>query len=101
MASLSSIASSGLQAAQLRLGASAHNVANLDTPGFRRQTVELQAQPQQGGVRASLGRAQGEGASSLETDAVEQLAATYAFQANLQVLKAADRTLGSLLDDKA
>ena len=34
VASLSSIGNSGLQAAQLRLDASAHNVANLNTPAF-------------------------------------------------------------------
>ena len=70
MASLSSIGNSGLQAAQLRLDASAHNVANLNTPGFRRQVVE-------------------------------QMAATYAFKANVQVLKTNDRMMGALLDTKA
>jgi len=100
MTSVSSIASSGLRAAQLQLDSSAHNVANMNTPGFRRQTVELQAEPGQGGVSASLGRAQEEGAS-LETDAVEQMAATYAFKANVQVLKTEDRMMGALLDEKA
>ena len=39
MASISSIGSSGLQAAQLRLDASANNVANMNTPGYRREVV--------------------------------------------------------------
>ena len=42
MSSAFAIASSGLQAAQLRLDSSAHNVANMNTPGFRRQAVEQQ-----------------------------------------------------------
>ncbi|MBO9678737.1 flagellar basal body protein [Paenacidovorax monticola] len=100
MTSVSSTALSGLRAAQLQLDSSAHNVANLNTPGFKRQTVELQEEPEQGGVRASLGRAQNEG-SALETDAVDQMAATYSFAANLQVFKAQDRMMGALLDQKA
>ena len=40
MASLSSIGSSGLQAAQLRLDASANNVANADTPALEQEAVE-------------------------------------------------------------
>ena len=94
------IALGGMRAAHQGVQVAAHNVANLNTPGFRRQTVELQAEPGQGGVSASLGRAQEEGAS-LETDAVEQMAATYAFKANVQVLKTEDRMMGALLDEKA
>ena len=36
MNTVSSIALSGLQAAQTRLGSSAHNIANALTPNFRR-----------------------------------------------------------------
>ena len=39
MASLASIASSGLQAAQLRLDSSAHNVANMNTNGFKAERM--------------------------------------------------------------
>ena len=39
MATISSIGSSGLQAAQLRLDASANTVANMNTPNYRRQVV--------------------------------------------------------------
>lgn len=96
MASLSSIGNSGLQAAQLRLDASAHNVANLNTPGFRRQVVEQTESPGGAGVQ----RSPQEG-SALEQDAVEQMAATYAFKANVQVLKTNDRMMGALLDTRA
>ena len=100
MSSIFSIASSGLQAAQLRLDASAHNVANMNTPAFRRQSVALQAQPDQGGVRASVQREPQEGVA-LEQEAVEQMSATYAFKANLQTLQTEDRMLGALLNTQA
>ena len=99
MTALSSIASSGLQVAQLRLDASAHNVANMNTPGFKRQSVAQQAQPG-GGVSAAVQTAPDAG-TGLEQDAVEQLSATYAFKANLQTLKTADQMLGTLLSERA
>lgn len=97
MSSAISIASSGLQAAQLRLHSSAHNVANLNTPGFRAQQVQQQAVPDLGGVQAQTGRAAEPGVA-LETEAVEQMAATYAFKANMLVLRKADEAMGALLD---
>lgn len=100
MSSVGSIASSGLRAAQLQMDSSAHNVANLNTPHFKRQTVQLESVPDQAGVRASVGRAEREGAS-LESDAVDQISATYSFAANLQVLRTQDRMMGALLNEKA
>lgn len=97
MSSLFSIAPSGLRAAQLRLDTSAHNVANMNTAGFRRHSVAQQAVIDQGGVRASVEQAPSEGAA-LEHDMVEQIAASYAFKANALVLRSADETLGTLLD---
>ena len=99
MTALTAIASSGLQAAQLRLGTSAHNVANSQTAPFQRQSVAQQAQPG-GGVSASVQTARHSGAN-LEADMVEQMSATYAFKANLQTLRTADHLLGSLLDERA
>ncbi|WP_311223244.1 MULTISPECIES: flagellar basal body protein [unclassified Acidovorax] len=100
MAAVSAIASSGLRAAQLRMDTSAHNVANLNTPGFKRQTVESEAVANQGGVAAGAGRAAQDGVS-VEGEAVEQIAATYAFTASLQVLRTGDRMMGALLDERA
>lgn len=99
MNALSSTALSGLQAAQLRLDAAAHNVANAQTPGYRRETVAQQSAPG-GGVQAQLQRAPQPGAA-LEQDVVEQLAATYAFKANLRTLQTQQHTLGALLDTRA
>jgi flagellar hook-associated protein FlgK len=42
MTPVSSITSSGLRAAQLQLDSSAHNIASMNTPGFKRQAVEQQ-----------------------------------------------------------
>lgn len=100
MASLTSIASSGLQAAQLRLDASAHNVANMNTPGFRRHAVSQEAVPDSAGVRATVQRQPQEGVA-LEQEAVEQMSATYAFKANLQAIKTQDEMMGSLLNVRA
>ncbi|MBP3979215.1 flagellar basal body rod protein [Acidovorax sp. JG5] len=101
MASLSSIGSSGLQAAQLRLDASAHNVANMNTPGYRRQAVAQQAEADSAGVRATVQRQQEADGVALEKEAVEQMSATYAFKANLQTIKTQDEMMGALLDVKA
>lgn len=101
MASISSIGSSGLQAAQLRLDASANNVANMNTPNYRRQVVQQEATVDSAGVRATVQREpQAEGVA-LEQEAVEQISATYAFKANLQTIKAQDEMMGSLLNVKA
>ncbi len=101
MSSLSSIGSSGLQAAQLRLDASANNVANMNTPNYRRQVVQQEATADSAGVRATVQREpQAEGVA-LEQEAVEQMSATYAFKANLQTIKAQDEMMGSLLNVKA
>ena len=100
MASLSSIASSGMQAAQLRLQSSAHNVANLQTEGFHRQEVHQQARADRSGVDAHLARAPRAGAA-LEADVVDQLAAKNAFVASAVVFRTADRLAGTLLDLRA
>ena len=99
MVNLSSIAQSGLQAAQARLNASASNVANLQTPGYKPVTVQAQAQ-QQGGVVVNFSRAATDGVA-MEEEAVAQIQAKTDFMANLQVLKTADQVMGSLLDTKA
>lgn len=100
MASISSIGSSGMQAAQLRLDASANNVANMNTPRYKSEVVDQQAAPGDAGVTGSVRRSQEEGVA-LEKEAVEQMSATYAFKASLQVVKTQDQMMGSLLDVKA
>jgi flagellar hook protein FlgE len=96
MSSIASIALSGLNAASSQLAMAAHNIANAQTPGFRRQLVQQTAQPD-GGVVVSIGQA-AETGDALAADVVTQMAATYAFKANVLMLKTQDRMLGSLLD---
>ena len=100
MATISSIGSSGLQAAQLRLDASANNVANMNTPNYRRQVVAQEEAADSAGVRATVQRQQEAEAVALEKEAVEQMSATYAFKANLQSMKTQDDMMGSLLNIK-
>ncbi|MCZ4315472.1 flagellar basal body protein [Comamonadaceae bacterium G21597-S1] len=94
-----SIALSGMQAAQTRLRAAAHNVANLSTDGFRRQEVQQSARSQ-GGVRADVVRSSVPG-PDLVRDTVERLQAKNAFMANLAVFKTSDTLAGALLDTRA
>lgn len=94
-----SIAMSGLQVAQQRLNAAAHNTANQQTEGFRRHDVQAQAEPQ-GGVTAQTRRADAPGADPV-ADVVAQKSAGYAYDANLKVLKTEQKMQGSLLDEQA
>lgn len=99
MNNVTNTAISGLQTAQLRLNASANNVANAQTDGYRRDVVRTQPQAN-GGVQAQVEKLPEPG-SDLAADLVEQKSAAYAFKANVQVIKTADETLGRLLDVRA
>ncbi len=96
MSTISSTALSGLNAASLQMQSSAHNIANAQTPGFRRQLVQQSAEAQ-GGVQASLTQADVPG-DALAEDIVGQMAASVVYRANLQTLRADDAMNGSLLD---
>jgi flagellar hook protein FlgE len=99
MNAISSISLSGMQAAQTRLDASAHNIANQQTEGF--QPLEVQQTTQaEGGVTSQVQRSTGTG-PSLEDDVVAQLQAKNSFLSNLQVFKTNDNMLGSLLNTRA
>ena len=76
---------------------SAHNLANLQTEGFRRERVVHTAQADGGVMASSTVRAQEQG-SSIHEDLVAQLQARNAFLANLAVFRAGSRAAGSLLD---
>lgn len=99
MTTLSAISHSGMKAAQTALGASAHNIANLSTAGFRREHV-TQSTAAAGGVTTSLQQASQAG-HELEADVVDQLLAKNQFLANLAVFKTGDQMMGSLLDATA
>ena len=99
MNAISSIALSGVQAASTRMDAAAHNIANTQTPGFKRQTVQQQSQ-ESGGVLTTLGKAEEVG-PELAADLVDQKVASYNYKANLRTIQTQDQMLGSLLDLKA
>jgi len=99
MNAIASIALSGLQHAQQRLQASAHNIANLATEGFSPQRAVGSARPG-GGVETRLVTGEA-GGTDLVTEVVEQLSASYAYRANIVTLQRADSLLGTLLDVRA
>lgn len=100
MSSIGSIGFSGMQAAQMRLDASANNVANANTPNYKRVAVEQEAAPDNAGTRARMERKNNEKVA-LEKEAVEQISATYSFAANLLSVKTEGRLMGTLLDERA
>jgi len=99
MDSLTAIALSGLQGAQLRVSSAGHNIANAMTPDFRRQVVQQQA-IEGGGVATTVDRAPVSGDALVE-DLVMLKLGEHLFKANLQVLRTRDRMLGTLLDETA
>ena len=94
--SVSAIALSGMHAAQTGLQVAAHNIANLNTEGFRRQQV-LPSAVAPAGVSTSLTQ-NAEPGESLLTDMVGLLRSKNAFLANLAVFRHRAGALGSLLD---
>ncbi len=100
--SATAIGLSGMRAAQRQLDSHAHNVANVQTPDFRRQ-VTTQTARETGGVDTQITRETGAPApfDRLADDLVGQRLSLYSFAANLRTVQTEDRMLGSLLDTKA
>ena len=95
------VALSAQMAMEKRMSTIANNVANMNTPGYRREVVAQEEVAESAGVRATVQREQDAKGVALEQEAVEQMSATYAFKANLQTIKTQDEMMGSLLDVKA
>jgi flagellar basal-body rod protein FlgC len=108
------ISATGILAAQRRLEIGAHNVANIDTPGFqarRAQSVEL---PGGGTAARSLARETPDRLElpaapafpgrlprsnvNLATEQVNSILNREAFRANVNALRAQDEIIGELLD---
>lgn len=94
------IASSGLHAAQQRLDATAHNVANLGTEDAQRLRVEQVENPVTGGVQATTQREPQPGIR-VEQEMVNAMEATYAFKAGLKMIQTQNSAIGSLLNERA
>jgi flagellar hook-associated protein 1 FlgK len=90
------IAASGLQAAQAQLNVTANNIANMNTPGYTAQRVDLAAAPG-GGVDV-----EGVQSTGNAVDPVNELLnlkqTTLFYDANGMVIRVADRMYGSLLN---
>ncbi len=101
--SASAIGLSGMRAAQRQLDSHAHNVANVQTPDFKRQLTTQTARPDAGGVETQTALESGVPAPfvGLADDLVGQRMSLYSFAANLRTVQTEDRMLGTLLDTKA
>ncbi|MCV2354739.1 flagellar basal body protein [Paucibacter sp. B2R-40] len=95
--STSSISLSGMNAAQTSLGATAHNIANLNAPNFRRQQVQQASEPGAAGVTTTPSRAAVPG-DAPETDVVAEVPAKNSFLAILTVFRTQDKMMCSLLN---
>lgn len=100
------------QAYGKKVQATAHNIANLNTEGFKKSRVLLQEGPP-GGVIASIQRIDSPGAPiacpenstltetsnvDLGEEMVSLMTSKHGFQANLKILKAETERIGFLLD---
>lgn len=102
-ASAAATGANGMRAAQARLDASAHNLANAQTPGFQRQPAPPATQPAGAGAQAGPGPlAQGSGGPNrLAEDRVTQRVSLYSFAANMRTVQTQNAMLGTLLDVRA
>lgn len=92
-----SIAVSGLQSAEVRLAASAHNVANLNTEGVR-PVRTIQTENVEGGSTARLARANTPTPVDLVHETVERSRASFQYTASLRLLSIEADLRGQLAD---
>jgi len=110
LSSIHATALSGLLHQSRRLGVSAHNVANVDTPGFRASRA-VASENANGGVTTQVlptndspalllsdGEQSTGSNTDLATEVVTQISARAAYGANLAALKAAQESEEALLD---
>jgi len=87
---------SGMRAADLMMSAAADNTANLDTPDYRAERVDL-ASTSSGGVQASVTRADQPGVD-LAQEAVTEVVGKLLYTANAKAVEAQRDTEQSLFD---
>lgn len=111
--SLLNIGSSGLQSYQHALDSSSHNIANANTAGFQPQEVNFQ-EASGGGVVVNISQngsiASGSSANKatneasgtdLATELVNSIQYKAGFDFSAQIVKTADKVLGTLIDISA
>jgi flagellar hook-associated protein FlgK len=91
-----SIAASGLQAATAQLNVTANNIANMSTPGYKAQRVDLAADPS-GGVDVAEIQSTGKAVDPVD-EMVHLRQEVLMYDANGMVIRTADRMYGSLLN---
>ena len=93
---------SGVKASQQRLDVAAHDVANVNTPGFQEQSVIQTEMRPEGTQIAAIRRTSNDNPQYSNTDLAEetkeQIVSKDAYSANLTVIKVKDRMMGELLD---
>jgi flagellar basal-body rod protein FlgC len=97
-----SSAISGMQASILRHEVSAHDVANINTPGFQ-ESRALQAEQYPSGVKVTSitstpNPSSTESNTDLVEEAKEQIINKHGNAANAKVIKVQDRMIGEILD---
>jgi flagellar hook-associated protein FlgK len=90
------IAASGLQAATAQLNVAANNIANMNTPGYTAESVDLGALPS-GGVQAGPVLSTGQ-SLDLPRQWINLKQAALMYDANGIVIKTTDQMYGSLLN---
>lgn len=106
---------SGMRAAQSALDVSSHNIANMNTQGFKPQQI-VQSENSTGGVSTAVRAPAAESAESIDTagkpeaatsgtDAATEMVNSLQFRAtfdlNAKMVKTADEMLGTLVNTKA
>lgn len=100
---------SGMRAAQSALDVSSHNIANMNTQGFKPQQI-VQSENSTGGVSTAVRAQAAESAGKPEaaasgTDAATEMVNSLQFRAtfdlNAKMVKTADEMLGTLVNTKA
>jgi flagellar hook protein FlgE len=107
---------SGLSAFSTQVAVTAHNLANVNTDGFKKSRTEFVA-VESGGVRSAIQKDEtagptilnntGYGSAQLELsnvdlaeETIDRIIGQRGFEANIQSLKTADGMLGTILDIK-
>ncbi|NDI84061.1 flagellar basal body protein [Undibacterium crateris] len=100
---------SGMRAAQSALDVSSHNIANMNTQGFKPQQI-IQSENSTGGVSTAVRAPAAESAGKPEaatsgTDAATEMVNSLQFRAtfdlNAKMVKTTDDMLGTLVNTKA
>ncbi|MBS0244318.1 MAG: flagellar basal body rod protein [Proteobacteria bacterium] len=89
------IAASGMHAADVRMGAAAGNIANVNTPGYQPQSATQSTAPG-GGVQSKIANAAPGYKVDLGTEIMNFMSAANAYKANAMVVRVSSKMVESL-----